>query len=99
MRKQLTEAIEKVKESIKRADKLFKGIGVSAAYFPSQSGDVMVYSGFKKLADFYGCQINKGESDVKEYPKLFWFSVDGITYYTISNDKTLKYTMDGELNG
>lgn len=83
----VTGAVSAVVDAQNRLEDLFESIGVKLVGAPvSRDGSVHVYSGIKKLADIYGCELTETVRDSGEFPIMLSFIGDGIKFFTLNGD-------------
>ena len=96
--KQLTEAIQQIINSMNRMAELLANLGIRAHY-DCLLKSVSVYSGIKKLADLYGCELKEGKRECDIYPIKYSFEVDGIRFYSIANERDEQRVLYGDSDG
>jgi hypothetical protein len=96
--KQLTEAIQQIINSMNRMDELLANLGI-CAHYDCLLKSVSVYSGIKKLADLYGCELKEGKRECDIYPIKYSFEVDGIRFYSIANERDEQRVLYGDSDG
>ena len=96
-KKRVTGALSAVVDAQNRLEDLFESIGVKLVGAPvSRDGSIHVYSGIKKLADIYGCEVKEESRDSNEYPILFCFEAEGRTFFAISNEEERTFFLNGD---
>lgn len=90
-------AVSAVVDAQNRLEDLFESIGVKLVGAPvRRDGSVHVYSGIKKLADIYGCEVKEESRDSNEYPIWFCFEAEGRTFFAVSNEEERTFTLNGD---